>query len=177
MGVQPARVQLRGVLLPPQKAQAPPHARGSHVGLPHPYRFGFFLLGFEDCLSPTSSRSPRARLPRLSHSLPRPGEGRLPLSPGWHGIPALPAHPPRWAIFLRQSPLFYNFFLMTQYSRFLEDSLASSTGLRLPACTLFYAPKQNTRDTSGLIFRKLSTPLSLTSFSQQLRFPLSLVTP
>lgn len=64
------------------------------------------------------------------------------------------------ATFRRQSPLFYNFFPMTQYSRFLEDSLASSTGLRLPACTLFYAPKQNTRDTSGLIFRTLSAPLS-----------------
>lgn len=54
---------------------------------------------------------------------------------------------------------------MTQYSKFLEDSLASSTGLRLPARKLFYAPKQNTRDTSGLIFRTLSAPLSLASFS------------
>lgn len=66
---------------------------------------------------------------------------------------------------------------MTQYSKFLEDSLASSTGLRLSARKLFYAPKQNTRDTSGLIFRTLSAPLSLASFSQQLRFPLSLGTP
>lgn len=137
----------------------------------------FFHLGFEDCLSPTSSRSPRARFPRLCHSLPRPGEGRSPLTPGWHSIPALPARPPRGATFLRQSPLFYNSFPMTQYSKFLEDSLASSTGLRLPARKLFYAPKQNTRDTSGLIFRTLSAPLSLASFSQQLRFPLSLGTP
>ena len=63
------------------------------------------------------------------------------------------------ATFLRQSPLFYNSFPMTRYSRFLEDSLASFTGLRLPARALFYAPKQNTRDTSGLTFRTLSAPL------------------
>lgn len=91
-----------------------------------------------------------------------------------------PARPPRGAIFPRQSPLFYNSFPMTRYSRFLGDSLASSTGLRLPASALFYVPKQNTRDTSGLIFRTLSAPLPLDS-SQQLRFPflvnLSLGTP
>lgn len=71
-------------------------------------------------------------------------------------------------------------FPMTRYSRFLADSLASSTELRLPARALFYVPKQNTRDTSGLVFRTLSAPLPLDSF-QQLRFPflvnLSLGTP
>lgn len=111
----------------------------------------------------------RARLLGLSHSLPRPGEGRSPLTPGWHGVPAPPARPPRGAIFPRQSSLFYNSFPITRYSRFLGDSLASSTGLRLPASALFYVPKQNTRDTSGLIFRTLSAPLPLDS-SQHLRF-------
>lgn len=68
-----------------------------------------------------------------------------------------PLQPPRGAIFPRQSPLFYNSSPMTQYSRFLRDSLASSTGPRLRARALFfYVPKQNT---SGLVFRTLSAPL------------------
>lgn len=37
LGVQPVRIQLYGVLLPSQEAQAPPHARGTHVELSHPY--------------------------------------------------------------------------------------------------------------------------------------------
>lgn len=62
---------------------------------------------------------------------------------------------------------------MTRYYRFLEDSLASFPGLRLPARALFYAPKQNTRDTSGLIFRTLPPSFSLLLLPSSLLPPLS----
>lgn len=173
MGVQAASVQLRGVILPPQEAQAPPHARGTHVGLPDPYRFGFFIWVLKTA-SPLPLAAPLG-LDSRGSATPFHAQARGAYHSRLDGMVSLLRLPTGFVGHL-PTPVSLNSFPMTQYSRFLENSLDSSTGLRLPAGTLFYAPKQNTHDTYGLIFRTLSAPLSLT-FSRQLHFPLSLVTP
>lgn len=112
------------------------------------------------------------RLPGLRHPLPRPGEGRSPLTPGWLGGSAPPASAPaaRGHLPTPASPLPC---LLPNDPGFWVSRrrLASSPGLRLPARELFYGPKQNIRDTSGLGFRTLSAPLPATASPSQFTCP------